>query len=61
MHTVESKFSNFVIEYLGELEPEFDNTLACAGAPDGFESWKLKIMVVENLMTHSLEVWIHTV
>ena len=54
MHTVESKFSNFVIEYLGEIETEFNNTLACAGAPDGFESWKLKIMVVENLMTHSL-------
>ena len=30
MHTVESKFSNFLIEYLGELETEFDNTLACA-------------------------------
>ena len=38
MHTVESKFYNFVIEYLSEIETEFDNTLACAGAPDGFES-----------------------
>ena len=25
----ESIFSNFVIEYLGEIETEFKNTLAC--------------------------------
>ena len=29
MHTAESNFSNFVIEYLGEIETEFENTLAC--------------------------------
>ena len=28
MHTAESNFSNFVIEYLGEIETEFENTLA---------------------------------
>ena len=42
MHTAESNFSNFVIEYLVEIETEFENTstLAClSGGPDGFESW----------------------
>ena len=29
MHTAESKFSNFVIEYLGGIETEFENILAC--------------------------------
>ena len=29
IHTAESNFSNFVIEYLGEIETEFENTLAC--------------------------------
>ena len=29
LHTVESNFSIFVIEYLGEIETEFENTLAC--------------------------------
>ena len=29
MHTAELNFSNFVIEYLGEIETEFKNTLAC--------------------------------
>ena len=28
MHTAESNFSNFVIEYLGEIETEFENILA---------------------------------
>ena len=28
MHTAESNFSNFVIEYLGEIITEFENTLA---------------------------------
>ena len=28
MHTAESNFSNFVIEYLGEIETEFENTSA---------------------------------
>ena len=36
MHTAESIFSNFVIEYLGEIETEFENTLAClSGAQMG--------------------------
>ena len=29
MHTAESIFSNFVIEYLGAIETEFKNTSAC--------------------------------
>ena len=29
MHTAESNFTNFVIEYLGEIETEFEQTLAC--------------------------------
>ena len=29
MHTAESNFSNFVIEYLGEIETKFENTLVC--------------------------------
>ena len=29
MHTAESIFSNFLIEYLGKIETEFKNTLAC--------------------------------
>ena len=28
-HTGESNFSNFVSEYLSEIETEFENTLAC--------------------------------
>ena len=32
MHTAESNFSNFVIENLGEIETEFENTLACLSA-----------------------------
>ena len=28
MHTTESKLLNFMIEYLGEIETEFENTLA---------------------------------
>ena len=36
MHTPESIFSSFVIEYLGEIETEFENTLAClSGAQMG--------------------------
>ena len=36
LHTAESNFSNFVIEYLGEIEAEFENTLAClSGAQMG--------------------------
>ena len=29
LHTAESNFSNFVIEYLSEIETEFENTFAC--------------------------------
>ena len=29
MHTMELNFSNFVIEYLGKIETEFENTSAC--------------------------------
>ena len=46
MHTAESNFSNFVIEYLGEIETEFENTLAClSGAQIGSnqEKWRSKI------------------
>ena len=36
MHTADSNFLNFVIEYLGEIETEFENTLAClSGAQIG--------------------------
>ena len=35
-HTAESNFSNFEIEYLGEIETEFENSLAClSGAQIG--------------------------
>ena len=48
MHTAESIFSNFVIEYLGEIETEFENTLAClSGAQMG--SNHEKKLQVENL------------
>ena len=47
MHTAESIFSNFVIEYLGEIETEFENTLAClSGAQMGSnheKNWRSKI------------------
>ena len=29
MNTTELNFKSFVIEYLGEIEKEFENTLAC--------------------------------
>ena len=29
MHTAESNFSNFVIEYLSEIKTEFENILVC--------------------------------
>ena len=29
MHTTESNFLNFVIEYIGEIKTEFENTLPC--------------------------------
>ena len=47
MHTAESNFSNFVIEYLSEIETEFKNTLAClSGAQMGSnneKNWRSKI------------------
>ena len=53
MHTAESNFSNLVIEYLGEIETEFENTLAClSGAQMGLNHEKK--LEVENLVTHSL-------
>ena len=48
MHTAESNFSNFEIEYLGEIETEFENTLAClSGAQMGSnheKNWRPKIL-----------------
>ena len=36
MHTAESIFSSFMLEYLGEIETEFENTLPClSGAQMG--------------------------
>ena len=36
IHTGESNFSKFVIDYLGEIETEFENTLPClSGAQMG--------------------------
>ena len=50
MHTVESNCSNFVIKYLGEIETELKNTLACfSGAQMG--SNHEKKLEVENLVT----------
>ena len=52
-YTAESNFSNFVIEYLGEIETEFENTLLClSGAQMG--SNHEKKLEVKNLVTHSL-------
>ena len=53
MHTAESNFSMFVIEYISEIETEFENTLAClSGALKGLNHEKK--LEVENLVTHSL-------
>ena len=47
MHTVDPNFSNFVIEYLNEIEKELENTLACfSGAQMGSyqaRQWRSKI------------------
>ena len=51
MHTTESEFSKFMIEYLGEIKTEFENILACLS---GEWVWILKKMEVENLVTHFL-------
>ena len=41
MHTAESNFLNFVIEYLGEIETEFEYILAClSGAQMGLNQEK---------------------
>ena len=43
MHTAESIFSNFVIEYLGKIETELENTLAClSGAQMGSNHEKIQ-------------------
>ena len=47
--------SNFVIEYLDEIEAEIENTLAClSGGQDGFESRRKKeveklVQIASNL------------
>ena len=53
MHTAESNFSNFVIEYLGEIETEFKNTLACLSGSQMGSNHEKKLEA-ENLVTHSL-------
>ena len=41
MHTAKSNFSKFVIEYLGEIETELENILAClSGAKMGLNYGK---------------------
>ena len=52
MHTAEPTFSNFVIEYPGEIETEIENILACYQGPRWV--WIMIKMEVENLVTHSL-------
>ena len=52
MHTAESNFSIFVIEYLGVIETEFENILACLSrAQMGSNPEKTG---GRNLVTHSL-------
>ena len=53
MHTVEWNFSNFVIEYLGEIETEFNFFCLFIMGPDRFESWKK--MEVKNIVTPGFE------
>ena len=53
MHTAESNFLMFLIEYLSEIESDFENTLTClSGAQMGLNHEKK--LEVENLVTHSL-------
>ena len=52
MHTVESIFFNFVIEYLGEIETEFENTLPCLSGPRWFRI--MEKIEVKNLVTHCM-------
>ena len=53
-HTAESIFSKFVIEYLNEIETEFENTLAClSGAQMGSnheKNWRSKIFYGHKLL-----------
>ena len=44
---------HFVIEYLGEIETQFENTVSCLLGPRWVRIMEKKI-VVENLVTHSL-------
>ena len=48
LHTAESEFSNFMIENVGEIETEFENTSACtSGAQIGSyheKNWTSKIL-----------------
>ena len=57
MHTAESNFSNFVIEYLGEMETKFENTLAYLSIYQG-SRWVriMKKTEVENLVTLPLSM-----
>ena len=52
MHTAESIFLNFVIEYLGEIETEFENTLPCLSGPRWFRI--MEKIEVKNLVTHCM-------
>ena len=52
MYTAELNFSKFVIEYISEIETEFENALAClSGAQIGSNHEKME---VKNLVTHFL-------
>ena len=52
MHTAESNYSNFVIEYLAKSKPNSKYFALFIRGPDAFESSKK--IEVENLVTHSL-------
>ena len=54
MHTAESNFTNFVIEYLGEIETEYENTWACLSGAQMEYCRIMEKIEVENLVTHSL-------
>ena len=65
LHTAELNFSNFVIDYLGEIDTQFENTLAClSGAQRGSnqeKNWRSKIsrhtpFKLEAVKTR-IEVW----
>ena len=51
MHTSETNFSIFVIEYLGEIETEFENTIAClSGAQMGSNHEKRDFRTSERVI-----------